>query len=268
MSEEVMNLRALGEKTPDCALLRERIGLAAERRMELEVGTATGAAYGEKELGRKAQRNGSRDRDWVDEGQKTVRGTVFPRRAGREGGVAPPEAADGPLFPRLARTKASGWPRRRLAKALTAVLQEAYVQGSSTRSLEDPVKAMGMSGLSKSQVSRLCEDIDGKVKAFLDRPIEHRPIEHRPIEDWPIDGDWPCLWIDAPSLKLRRGGRIVSVAAIIAVGVNTDGRREVLGMEMSTCEAEPTGIAGRQTGDLRRARGHQRCRVQGARRDL
>ena len=136
MSEEMMNLRALGEKTPDCALLRERIGLAAERRMELEVGTATGAAYGEKESGRKAQRNGSRDRDWVDEGQKTVRGTVFPRRAGREGGVAPPEAADGPLFPRLARTKASGWPRRRLAKALTAVLQEACVQGSSTRSLD------------------------------------------------------------------------------------------------------------------------------------
>ena len=78
MSEEVMNLRALGEKTPDCALLRERIGLAAERRMELEVGTATDAAYGERESGRKAQRNGSCDRDWVDVGQKTVRGTVFP----------------------------------------------------------------------------------------------------------------------------------------------------------------------------------------------
>ena len=81
-----------------------------------------------------------------------------------------------------------------------------------------------MSGISKSQVSRLCEEIDGKVKAFLDRPIE---------------GDWPYLWIDATYLKVRRGGRIVSVAVIIAVGVNTDGRREVLGMETGTSEAEP-----------------------------
>jgi transposase-like protein len=86
---------------------------------------------------------------------------------------------------------------------------------------------MGMSGISKSQVSRLCEDIDGKVKAFLDRPIE---------------GDWPYLWIDATYLKVRRGGRIVSVAVIIAVAVNTDGRREVLGMEIGTSEAEPIWI--------------------------
>jgi transposase-like protein len=117
-------------------------------------------------------------------------------------------------------------------KALTAVIQEAYVQGISTRSVDDlsanavcrVVKAMGMSGISKSQVSRLCEEIDGKVKAFLDRPIE---------------GDWPYLWIDATYLKVRRGGRIVSVAVIIAVGVNSDGRREVLGMEVGTSEAEP-----------------------------
>ncbi len=108
-------------------------------------------------------------------------------------------------------------------KALTAVIQEAYVQGVSTRSVDDLVKAMGMSGISKSQVSRLCEEIDDKVKAFLDRPIE---------------GEWPYLWIDATYLKVRRGGRIVSVAVIIAVGVNTDGRREVLGMEIGTSEAE------------------------------
>jgi len=82
---------------------------------------------------------------------------------------------------------------------------------------------MGMSGISRSQVSRLCEEIDDKVKAFLDRPIE---------------GEWPYLWIDATYLKVRRGGRIVSVAVIIAVGVNTDGRREVLGMEIGTSEAE------------------------------
>ena len=98
------------------------------------------------------------------------------------------------------------------------------MQGISTRSVDDLVKAMGMSGVSKSQVSRLCEEIDGKVKAFLERPLE---------------GDWPYLWIDATYLKVRRGGRIVSVAVIIAVGVNSDGRREVLGMEIGTSEAEP-----------------------------
>ncbi len=108
-------------------------------------------------------------------------------------------------------------------KALTAVIQEAYIQGVSTRSVDDMVTAMGMSGISKSQVSRLCEEIDDKVKAFLDRPIE---------------GEWPYLWIDATDLKVRRGGRIVSVAVIIAVGVNTDGRRDVLGMEIVISEAE------------------------------
>ena len=103
------------------------------------------------------------------------------------------------------------------------MIQEAYIQGVLTRSVDDLVKAMGMSGISKSQVSRLCEEIDDKVKAFLNRPIE---------------GEWPYLWIDVAYLKVRRGGRIVSVAVIIAVGVNTDGRREVLGMEIETSEAE------------------------------
>jgi transposase-like protein len=82
---------------------------------------------------------------------------------------------------------------------------------------------MGMTGISKSQVSRLCEEIDEKVQAFLDRPIE---------------GDWPYLWIDATYVKVRQNGRIVSVAVIIAVGVNSDGRREVLGMEIGASEAE------------------------------
>jgi putative transposase len=109
-------------------------------------------------------------------------------------------------------------------KALTAVIQEAYVHGISTRSVDDLVQAMGMSGVSKSQVSRLCEELDGKVKAFLDRPIE---------------GDWPYLWIDATYIKVRQNGRIVSVAVIVAVGANADGRREVLGMEVGPSEAEP-----------------------------
>jgi transposase-like protein len=114
-------------------------------------------------------------------------------------------------------------PRRLAEKALTAVIQEAYIHGVSTRSVDDLVQAMGMSGISKSQVSRLCEDIDVRVKAFLDRPIE---------------GDWPYLWVDATYVKARENGRIVAKAIIVAVGANTDGRREVLGMQVGPSEAE------------------------------
>lgn len=204
MTTDMMNFRDLVEKAPDADLLREMIGFAAERLMELEVGAVTGAAYGEKDPARRAQRNGYRDRDW-----ETRAGTVELRI---------PKLRKGSYFPGFLE------PRRMAEKALTAVIQEAYVQGISTRSVDDLVKAMGMSGISKSQVSRLCEEIDGKVKAFLNRPLE---------------GDWPYLWIDATYLKVRRGGRIVSVAVIIAIGVNTDGRREVLGLEIGTSEAEP-----------------------------
>ena len=104
------------------------------------------------------------------------------------------------------------------------MIQEAYVHGISTRAVDDLVKAMGASGVSKSQVSRLCAEIDERVNAFLARPIE---------------GDWPYLWIDATYVKSRQAGRIVSVAMIIAVGVNTDGRREVLGVATGASEAEP-----------------------------
>lgn len=203
MTEDMMNLRSLVEKSADADLLREMIGFAAEKLMALEVSTKTGAGYGEKNSLRLAQRNGYRDRDW-----ETRAGTVELRI---------PKLRTGSYFPSFLE------PRRMAEKALTAVIQEAYIQGVSTRSVDDLVKAMGMSGISKSQVSRLCEEIDEKVKAFLDRPIE---------------GEWPYLWIDATYLKVRRGGRIVSVAVIIAVGVNTDGRREVLGMEIGTSEAE------------------------------
>jgi transposase-like protein len=204
MTDEMMTLRTLLEKSSDTDLLREMIGFTAQRLMALEVESLTGAAAGERSPDRINQRNGYRERDW-----ETRAGTVELRI---------PKLRKGSYFPAFLE------PRRMAEKALTAVIQEAYVQGISTRSVDDLVKAMGMSGISKSQVSRLCEEIDGKVKAFLERPLE---------------GDWPYIWIDATYLKVRRGGRIVSVAVIIAVGVNSDGRREVLGMEIGTSEAEP-----------------------------
>ena len=203
MTDEMMNLRALLEKSPDADLLREMIGFASQRLMELEVGALTGAAYGEKSAERLAQRNGYRERNW-----QTRAGTVELRI---------PKLRKGSYFPGFLE------PRRMAEKALTAVIQEAYIQGISTRSVDDLVQAMGGSGISKSQVSRLCEEIDERVHAFLDQPLE---------------GDWPYLWIDATYVKSRQAGRIGSVAVIVAVGVNADGRREVLGMDIGPSEAE------------------------------
>ena len=102
------------------------------------------------------------------------------------------------------------------------MIQEAWIQGVSTRKVDDLVQAMGMSGISKSQVSELCKGIDVRVNSFLERPIE---------------GEWTYLWLDATYLKVRENGRIVSVAAIIATGVNTDGRREILGLGLGPSEA-------------------------------
>ncbi len=203
MTDEMMSLRGLIEKAPDADLLREMIGFAAQRLMELEVEELTGAVYGERSPERVAQRNGYRDRIW-----ETRAGTVELRI---------PKLRKGSYFPGFLE------PRRLAEKALTAVVQEAYIQGVSTRAVDELVKALGMSGISKSQVSRLCEEIDDRVKAFLERPLE---------------GDWPYLWIDATYVKVRQSGRVVSVAIIVAVGANSDGRREILGIDTGPSEAE------------------------------
>jgi len=203
MTDTTMDLQSLLEKTTDSDFLRQMIGFTAQRLMALEVETLTGAEPGARSPERINQRNGYRDRDW-----ETRAGTVELRI---------PKLRRGSYFPAFLE------PRRLAEKALTAVIQEAYVQGVSTRSVDDLVQAMGMSGISKSQVSRLCGEIDEKVQTFLNRPLE---------------GDWPYVWLDATYVKVRQGGRIVSVAVIIAIGVNNDGRREVLGMAVGCSEAE------------------------------
>ena len=204
MTDQENALREMLAKGSDAGLLREMIGFAAQRLMELEVGGVTGAAHGERSEGRQVQRNGYRDRDW-----ETRAGTVELRI---------PKLRRGSYFPSFLE------PRRTAEKALTAVIQEAYIHGVSTRAVDDLVQAMGASGVSKSQVSRLCAEIDERVGAFLNRPIE---------------GEWPYLWLDATYVKVREAGRVVSKAVTIAVAVNTDGRREVLGMSVGNSEAEP-----------------------------
>jgi transposase-like protein len=203
MTDERMALLELVEKSADADLVREMLAFAAERIMDAEVELLTGAAKGVRTALRETQRNGYRDRDWDT-------------RAGRVE-LAIPKLRKGSYFPSFLE------PRRTAEKALVAVIQEAYVHGISTRAVDDLVKAMGAGGMSKSQVSRLCAEIDMRVNAFLSRPLE---------------GEWPYLWLDATYLKVRDGGRIVSRAVIVAVAVNEDGKREVLGIATGLSEAE------------------------------
>ncbi len=168
MTDDMVALRGLLEKSSDADLLREMIGFSAQRLMELEAEDLTGAAHGERSPERLTHRNGYRDRDW-----ESRAGTV---------GLKIPKLRKGSYFPGFLE------PRRTADKALTVVIQETCIQGVSTRSVDDLVQAMGMSGISKSQVSRLCGEIDDKIHSFLDRPLE---------------GNWPYLWLDATYVKVR-----------------------------------------------------------------
>jgi hypothetical protein len=223
MTKAAMALTELAEKGPDVDVLRQMIQFVAPRLMDMNVEQLCGAGYDVKSAERTNSRNGYRDRTW-----DTRAGTID---------LKLPRLRSGSYFPPFLE------PPRTAKKVLATVIQEAYVQGVSTRSVGNLVKALGMSGISKSQVLRLCTEIDERVSQFLNRPIE---------------GDWPYRWIDAIDVKVREAGRIVSVAVIIAVGVNTDGVREVLGMAVGPSEAKPFWITFLRTLTRRGLRGVNR----------
>jgi transposase-like protein len=186
------------QASTDGDFLRAIAAHTLQRLMEFEVDGLIGAGRHERSDERTTYRNGYRDRQL-----ETRLGTLD---------LKIPKLRQGTYFPAFLE------PRRTAEKALTAVIQEAWIQGVSTRKVDDLVQALGMTGISKSQVSALCQDIDTRVLSFLERPL---------------DGEWPYLWLDATYIKVRQNGRIVSIAAIIATGVNQDGHREILGLGQS-----------------------------------
>jgi putative transposase len=204
MTDDRLPLTELMEKAGDADFLRAVAESVLQLLMEADVDGLIGAVRHERSGDRTTWRNGYRDR-----ALDTRLGTL---------NLKIPKLRTGAYFPGFLE------PRKTVEKALVSVIQEAWIAGVSTRRVDDLVQAMGMSGISKSSVSKLCKDIDERVNAFLKRPIA---------------GDWPYLWLDATYLKVRDSGRIVSVAAIIAVAVNTDGRREIVGLHIGPSEAEP-----------------------------
>ena len=201
MTDDRMALVDLLQKSGDGDFLRAVAEAVLQILMEADVEGLIGAGRHERSADRLNYRNGYRERS-LD----TRLGSLQLRI---------PKLRQGSYFPPFLE------PRKTAEKALVTVIQEAWIGGVSTRRVDELVQAMGLSGISKSQVSKLCKDIDERVNAFLDRPIE---------------GEWPYLWLDATYLKVRDGGRIVSVAAIIAVAVTTEGRREI---ERLLAEARP-----------------------------
>ena len=203
MTEDRMALIEAIQKADDGNFLRALAETVLQIIMDADVEMLTGAARHERSPDRFNYRNGYRERT-LD----TRLGSLNLRI---------PKLRQGTYFPGFLE------PRRTVEKALVSVIQEAWIGGVSTRRVDDLVQAMGMTGISKSSVSKLCKDIDERVNSFLNRPLA---------------GEWPYLWLDATYLKVREGGRIVSIAAIIAVAVNTDGRREIVGLHIGPSEAE------------------------------
>ncbi|ABQ30017.1 IS256 family transposase [Acidiphilium cryptum] len=203
MTEDRLPLAELLAKAGDGDFLRSVAEAVVQLLMETDVDGLIGASRYERSGERATYRNGYRER-----ALDTRLGSLQLRI---------PKLRQGSYFPPFLEA------RRTSEKALAAVIQEAWIGGVSTRRVDELVQAMGLTGISKSTVSKLCKDIDERVNAFLDRPLA---------------GEWPYLWLDATYLKQREGGRIVSVAAIIAVAVNTDGRREIVGLHIGPSEAE------------------------------
>jgi transposase-like protein len=203
MTEDRLPLAELLQKAGDGDFLRAVAEAVLQLLMESDVEGLIGAGRYERSAERLNYRNGFRER-----ALDTRLGTLQLRV---------PKLRQGSYFPPFLE------PRKVSEKALVAVIQEAWIGGVSTRRVDDLVQAMGLPGISKSTVSKLCKDIDERVNAFLARPLE---------------GEWPYLWLDATYLKVREGGRIVSVAAIIAVAVDTEGRREIVGLHLGPSEAE------------------------------
>jgi len=187
----------------DVDFLREGVRVLAQALMEAEVSTQIGAEHGERApQARTAQRNGYRERDW-----DTRAGTV---------GLRIPKLRTGSYYPSFLDA------RRRAERALCSVVGQCYIEGVSTRSVEDVACAMGIDRISKSQVSRLCAELDEVVEAWRSRPLDAGP--------------YPFVWIDALSMKVREGGRIVSAAVLVATGVNAEGYREILGVDIGSAE--------------------------------
>src|SRR3954466_5509317 len=203
MTEDGLPLAELLQKAGDGDFLRTVAEAVLQLLMESDVEGLIGAGRYERSAERLNYRNGYRER-----ALDTRLGTLQLRI---------PKLRQGAYFPPFLE------PRKVSEKALVAVIQEAWIGGVSTRRVDDLVRAMGLVGISKSTVSKLCKDIDERVNAFLARPLE---------------GEWPYLWLDATYLKVGEGGRIVSVAAIIAVAVDSEGRREIVGLHLGPSEAE------------------------------
>jgi putative transposase len=203
MTDASLLIEELAAKSGDGDFLRAIAESVMQLIMEADVDGLIGAGRHERSGERATWRNGYRDRS-LD----TRVGTL---------NLKIPKLRTGTYFPGFLE------PRKMVEKALVAVIQEAWIGGVSTRRVDELVQAMGMTGISKSSVSKLCKDIDERVLAFLKRPLV---------------GEWPYIWLDATYLKVREGGRIVSVAAIIAVAVNTEGRREIVGLHIGPSEAE------------------------------